>query len=185
MKTCGGENVLTHVFLTLALVRDEWSASRPCLFSPGENVFGTNLIGGWMCLRAGLDDMEKWKFLTLPRIELWPVDRPAHSQSLHRLQYLGSNLQLQKCKFLNENMTWKANIIICIWSVHCLWGKWSSAIEKLLATETRKKEVCGIDCAVSLSKNGERTYAEQNQYVNSVQITVVCRCGERKALWLI
>jgi hypothetical protein len=35
--------------------------------------------------RAGLDDMEKWKFLTLQRLELRPLGRPARSQSLYRL----------------------------------------------------------------------------------------------------
>jgi hypothetical protein len=33
---------------------------------------------------------EKWKFLTLPRLELRPLGRPAHSQSLYRLRYPGS-----------------------------------------------------------------------------------------------
>jgi hypothetical protein len=30
--------------------------------------------------RAGLDDMEKWKFLTLPGLEPRPLSRPARSQ---------------------------------------------------------------------------------------------------------
>jgi hypothetical protein len=40
--------------------------------------------------RAGLDDVEKRKFLTLPGLELQPLSRPAHSQSLYRLRYPGS-----------------------------------------------------------------------------------------------
>jgi hypothetical protein len=39
--------------------------------------------------RAGLDDLEKRKFLTLPGLELRPLGRPARSQSLYRLRYLG------------------------------------------------------------------------------------------------
>jgi hypothetical protein len=35
--------------------------------------------------RAGLDDMEKRKFLTLPGLELRPLGSPARSQSLSRL----------------------------------------------------------------------------------------------------
>jgi hypothetical protein len=31
---------------------------------------GTHWIGGWVDPRAGLDDMEKWKFFTLPGLEL-------------------------------------------------------------------------------------------------------------------
>jgi hypothetical protein len=39
--------------------------------------------------RAGLDAVEKRKFLTLPDLELRPVGRPARSQSLYRLRYPG------------------------------------------------------------------------------------------------
>jgi hypothetical protein len=38
--------------------------------------------------------MEKWKFLTLPGLEPWPLSRPARSQSLYRLRYPGSHLDL-------------------------------------------------------------------------------------------
>jgi hypothetical protein len=37
--------------------------------------------------RAGLDDVENRKFLTLPGLELRPLGRPARSQSLYRLRY--------------------------------------------------------------------------------------------------
>jgi hypothetical protein len=43
--------------------------------------------------RAGLDGMEQRKFLTLPELELRPLGRPAHSQSLYRLRYPGSLIQ--------------------------------------------------------------------------------------------
>jgi hypothetical protein len=39
----------------------------------------------WVDPRAGLDDGEKRKFLTLPGLELRPLGRPARSQSLSRL----------------------------------------------------------------------------------------------------
>jgi hypothetical protein len=48
---------------------------------------GTHWIGGWVDLRAGLDDVEKRKFLTLPGLELQRLDRPARSQPLYRLSY--------------------------------------------------------------------------------------------------
>jgi hypothetical protein len=67
MKTYGGVDVYIHIFLTSALVGGEWSASRPCRFIPG-----THFIGGWVDPRVGLDDMEKWKFFTLPGLELPP-----------------------------------------------------------------------------------------------------------------
>jgi hypothetical protein len=36
--------------------------------------------------RAGLDDLENRKFLTLPGLELRPLSHPARSQSLYRLR---------------------------------------------------------------------------------------------------
>jgi hypothetical protein len=43
------------------------------LYPPGKRSPGTHWIGGWVDLRAGLDDLEKRKFLTLPGLELQPV----------------------------------------------------------------------------------------------------------------
>jgi hypothetical protein len=43
--------------------------------------------------RAGVDDVEKRKFLTLPGLELRPLRRPAYSQSLYRLLYRGSQFK--------------------------------------------------------------------------------------------
>jgi hypothetical protein len=40
--------------------------------------------------RAGLDDLEKRKFLTLSGLELRALRHPARSQSLYRLHYPGS-----------------------------------------------------------------------------------------------
>jgi hypothetical protein len=40
--------------------------------------------------RAGMDNVEKRKFLTLPGLELQPLGRPARSQSLYRLLNPGS-----------------------------------------------------------------------------------------------
>jgi hypothetical protein len=62
MKTYGGVDVQIHVFLTLALVGGEWSASRPGRFTPEERVSGTHWIRGWVGPRAGLGNMEKRKF---------------------------------------------------------------------------------------------------------------------------
>jgi hypothetical protein len=47
-------------------------------------------IGGWVDPRAGLDDVEKRKFLTLPGLELRPLGCPARRQSLYRLRCPGS-----------------------------------------------------------------------------------------------
>jgi hypothetical protein len=41
--------------------------------------------------RAGRDDVEKGKFLSLPELKLRPLGRPARSQSLYRLSNPGSS----------------------------------------------------------------------------------------------
>jgi hypothetical protein len=51
----------------------EWTASRPGHITPRERAPGTHWIGGWVDPRAGLDDVEKRKFLTLPGLELRPL----------------------------------------------------------------------------------------------------------------
>jgi hypothetical protein len=68
----GGVDVYIHVSLTLALIGDGWSASRPRRFTPGEWAPDTYWIAYWVYRRDGLDDMGKWKFLTLPGLELRP-----------------------------------------------------------------------------------------------------------------
>jgi hypothetical protein len=88
MKTYGGVDIKIHLFLASALAGGEWSASRPGRFTPG-----THWIGSWVGPRAGLADVEKRKFLTLPghELRLRPLlGRPARSQSLYRLSYPGS-----------------------------------------------------------------------------------------------
>jgi hypothetical protein len=74
MKAYGGADVWIHIFLTSALVGGEWSTSRPGRFTPS-----THWRGGWVDLRAGLDDLEKRQFLTPPGLELRLLSRPARS----------------------------------------------------------------------------------------------------------
>jgi hypothetical protein len=59
MNVYVGVDVQIHIFLNLALVGDEWSASRHCRFTPGEMARGTHWIRGWVGPRGGFDDMEK------------------------------------------------------------------------------------------------------------------------------
>jgi hypothetical protein len=79
-----GVDVQSHIFLTSALIGGEWSASRPCRFTPGERAPDTHWIG-WVGSRSGLDAVEKRKFLTLPGLELRPLGRLSRGQSLCRL----------------------------------------------------------------------------------------------------
>jgi hypothetical protein len=59
----------------------------PAALPPGEGAPGTHWMGIWVDRRAGLDDMERRKFLTLLELELRPLGRRARSQSLYRLRY--------------------------------------------------------------------------------------------------
>jgi hypothetical protein len=71
--------------LSSALAGGEWSASRSGHFTPGTHSTGVGVDP-----RAGLDDVEKRKFLAVPGLELHPLSRPGRSQSLYRLRYPGS-----------------------------------------------------------------------------------------------
>jgi hypothetical protein len=55
-------------------------------------------MGGWVGPRAGLDAMEKRKFLILLGLELQPLGHPTCSQSLYRLHYPGSGTVLVEGK---------------------------------------------------------------------------------------
>jgi hypothetical protein len=57
---------------------------------PGERAPHTHWVGGWVGPRVGLDEMEKWKFLSLSGLELRPLGHPACSRSLNQLHYPGS-----------------------------------------------------------------------------------------------
>jgi hypothetical protein len=78
-------------FLTSAVVGGEWLGSRPGLFTPEEKAPVVHWIGGLMDPRAGLDDVDRRKFLTLPVLELRTLGRAARSQLLYRLRYPGYN----------------------------------------------------------------------------------------------
>jgi hypothetical protein len=84
MEAYGGVDVEIHIFLASALVGGEWSASPL-----GKEPLGTHWIEAGWAPRAGLDDVDKIKFLTIPGLEFRPLSRPARSQSLYRLRYPG------------------------------------------------------------------------------------------------
>jgi hypothetical protein len=89
MKAYGGVDIYIHIFLTSELPGGDWSASRSSRFIVGERA--APWIRGWVGPRAGLDDVEKREFLTLPELELRNPVRPANSQSLYRLPYSSSS----------------------------------------------------------------------------------------------
>jgi hypothetical protein len=90
MKAYGGVAVYIHIFLTSVLAGCEWSASRPCCFTPRESGPCTHWRRSLVGPRAGLNEMEKRKFLTLPGLKTRPLGRPSRSQLLYRLCYPAS-----------------------------------------------------------------------------------------------
>jgi hypothetical protein len=60
MKTYGGVAVYPPL-ITFAVDGDEWSASRPCRYTPGDIAPGTHFIGGWVCPRVGQEAVVKSK----------------------------------------------------------------------------------------------------------------------------
>jgi hypothetical protein len=69
---CGSGCIDPH-FLDLS-ISWRWVVSfTPRPLYPRERAPGTHWIGGWVGPRAGLDDMEKRKFLTLPGLELCSI----------------------------------------------------------------------------------------------------------------
>jgi hypothetical protein len=82
-------------------MRWKWVVSfTPLLLFPRGKSLGTQRIGDWVDPRAGLDDMEKWKFLTLLGLKLRPLGHPVCGQSLYRLHYCTSKISY-KCEYMN------------------------------------------------------------------------------------
>jgi hypothetical protein len=106
MKAKGGVDVYIHVFLILALVGEEWSASRPGHSAIREGAPSTHWTGGWVGPRTSLIDMEKRKILPLPGLKLWPLSHPACSHLQYGLRYPSSfiiNIVSIKLCILVEN----------------------------------------------------------------------------------
>jgi hypothetical protein len=100
MKAYGGMDVYIHIFLTSAQAVGESSTSRPGRLTTEERAPPTHWIGGWVGPRDGLDDVEERKFLTLPGLELRPLDLPARSQSSY--SYYKQNSCKECISFINS-----------------------------------------------------------------------------------
>jgi hypothetical protein len=85
-----------------------WSASRHGRFTLGERALASHWLGGWVGPRAGVDSVEKVKFLTLPGLKLRPLGSPVRSQALYRLRYPeepedgGSSFFRNVCEFFYD-----------------------------------------------------------------------------------
>jgi hypothetical protein len=77
-----------HALLTSAVDIDEWSASRPGLFTPRERVPGAHWIRGWVGTRAVLDAVVKRRIPSPhresnPRTPIIQTVTSAEAMSLH------------------------------------------------------------------------------------------------------
>jgi hypothetical protein len=84
MKTYGGDDVCTHVFLTSTLVGDEWSASRPGRFTQVKELQVP--VGQEAELEPEPIWTKKRTFFIVSGLELQPFRCPACSQQLNRLR---------------------------------------------------------------------------------------------------
>jgi hypothetical protein len=85
--------VSIHIFLTSVLVGGEWQLNAPADLPPPP---GIHWVGGGVDPRAGLDDVEKRKFLTLPELELRPLGRPARSYTDYAIPLIPPHMLAQQ-----------------------------------------------------------------------------------------
>jgi hypothetical protein len=79
-KGIWGSGSIAQTFLTSELDAGELSAVRPDRFTAEESALGTQPIGGFVGPRAGLDVIEKIRYLfSLPGIESLLLGHPARS----------------------------------------------------------------------------------------------------------
>jgi hypothetical protein len=119
-------------------------SSTPRLLYPRERAPGTHCIGGWVDPRAGLDDMEKWKLLTLPGLELRALSRPARSQSLYRLQPVSKMLESLRKYHWN---CWRSAISWQLWEPRLLHGVvWNQLLAAITCLPPRPERKCVLRC---------------------------------------
>jgi hypothetical protein len=132
----------------------------------GKRASGTHWIGGWVDPRAGLDDVEKRKFLSLPGLEPRPLFRPARSQSLYRLSYPGSCLgcysPVKWKQKIRRNWSWtnRGSIPTLAWKDW--WKSRKTSVRKCsVQGETRTNQIPRVTATHQLF---ERRWTNQTDY---------------------
>jgi hypothetical protein len=67
-------------------------------------------MGGLMSPRTGLDGLDRRKISPVPGLELWPLYRPARSQSLYRLRYPSSQWKQKSCYYFGK-LIWRISYL--------------------------------------------------------------------------
>jgi hypothetical protein len=108
----------------------------PLPLYPREKSSGTHCIERWVGLKAGINDMEKWEFFTLPGLELRPLGRPARSHYytdyattvLLLILALFNFLRDEYIMYFHAHRGWSVNaktgvrsVRLCISTVFCYW----------------------------------------------------------------
>jgi hypothetical protein len=88
----GGNGYINPHFLDLGTSWRSVVSFTPLPLYPEKRAHRIHWIGGWVGPRAGLHTVEKRNILILPGLELRPLGRSAHSQSLYRLRHPGPYL---------------------------------------------------------------------------------------------
>jgi hypothetical protein len=105
MKKYGGVDVQIHVFLTSALVEDEWSASRPGRFTPekeppvplARRLGGPHIRSGWR------EEVQKFWPYQDSNADLSAVRPVASRYTDCRIQYFLKGLWKRFCTELTDN----------------------------------------------------------------------------------
>jgi hypothetical protein len=122
MKVYGGSWCIDPCFLDLSTSWRWWWASCPCCFTPKERAPGTHWIGAWLVPIAGLDNIEKLKFLTLLGLEPQPLSCPARRLFIYHLRYCESWLFMLCHTGLVYTISYKYNSgILIFWKIVEFW----------------------------------------------------------------
>jgi hypothetical protein len=130
------------------------SASCPCRFILHGKSLGTHWIGGRMDPRAGLDNMEKLKFLTLQGLELRHFGRPDSSQSLYRLRYRGSSKLLIVMLIYHSHKSTDLVTVLPKYYGMKTCGRMENKLHAFFVSPSQSKCVKEwYDCSVCINKN--------------------------------
>jgi hypothetical protein len=126
---------------------------------------GTQLIGGWVDPRTGLDDMEKWKFLPPPGLELQPPVSRYTDCAIPAVCYADIKINAKiSQKSQMSNIIWERNNWIYVAGVKI--GRWNviKGITNWVPTKERREERQGTHRHERVETNDDWTSASWKLY---------------------